>query len=428
MRKLTRLTINATPALVLAGILAGSFPACGGGGSDDGSTLEDTNGSGGAGSNAVNNANNAVNNANTTSILTVTGGGGETSTSSTTGEGGSGAGECGGQSVKAEPVQVNLLLVIDRSGSMNDTPDGFDDDKWTTMVDSLNTALDGIEGKMSVGVQLFPDASVQTEAGCEVPTDASIAVPVSGGSDAIDAVKSALASSENTPGGNTPAAAALALAHEYFTQGAGADLEGENYVLLAIDGGPNCNYDLTCEAATCTTNIDGDCPKGIDCCSGDPGVPEACLDDDGTIAQVKALADAGITTFVVGIPGSDQEAYQVVLDALAEEGGAPASDTSPKYYQVNDADELSETLVALTSDLVTSCSLALERTPPDLNKVNVFVDNEVVPKLGDDGWEYDNSTSPPTIVIKGETCAALESEGAQSVRVEFGCPTIEVPK
>ena len=27
MRKLTRLTINATPALVLAGILAGSFPA-----------------------------------------------------------------------------------------------------------------------------------------------------------------------------------------------------------------------------------------------------------------------------------------------------------------------------------------------------------------------------------------------------------------
>jgi len=427
MRKLTRLTINVSPALVLAGILAGSFPACDSGGDGD-STLPETTGSGGQ--NTANNASN-INNSSVTGFFT-NGAGGETSGSSNTGEGGSGAGECGGDAVNAEPVQVNLLLVIDRSGSMTATPEGFDDDKWTTMVDSLNTALDGINGQMSVGLQFFPDASVEEENGCGVPGGSSISVPVSGGADAVGDVKAALEASENAPSGNTPTATALALAHEYFTSGAGADLEGENYVLLALDGGPNCNPGLTCAADSCTANIDGICPVPNDgsCCSEqeDPELNLLCLDGDRSVAQVQALAEAGITTFVVGIPGSDQDAYQVVLDALAVEGGAPASNESPKYYQVTDAEELSDTLIALTSDLVTSCELLLESTPPDLMKVNVFVNGEVVPSLGDDGWEYDRSTSPPTIVIKGETCATIETEGVESVSVEFGCPTIDIPK
>ena len=74
------------------------------------------------------------------------------------------------------------------------------------------------------------------------------------------------------------------------------------------------------------------------------------------------------------------------------------------------------------------CELVLDEAPPNPREVNVFVNDEVVPRLGDDGWELDDSTSPPTIVIKGETCAVIETQGVQSVLVEFGCPTIDIPK
>src|SRR5690606_16888470 len=128
-RSFERYSKTGLPLLVLAGALASSAPACGGAESNDDATLDDTSGSGGSSAGTSNNSSGG------TGVIQITTGSGGSSANST-GEGGSGAGECGGQVVDAEPVEVNLLLVIDRSRSMEDTPDGFDDDKWTTMVNS----------------------------------------------------------------------------------------------------------------------------------------------------------------------------------------------------------------------------------------------------------------------------------------------------
>lgn len=150
------------------------------------------------------------------------------------------------------------------------------------------------------------------------------------------------------------------------------------------------------------------------------------FDDARTVQRVKDLRAAGIKTFVVGIPGAT--AYAAVLDQLAVEGETATSTTSPRYFEVVDAASLGDTLTSITRDLVRTCELSLETEPPDRAKVNVFIDDEVLPKPGDDGWDYDDSTTPPTLVIKGATCEHVKSMGAESVRVEFGCPTVEVPQ
>lgn len=332
-------------------------------------------------------------------------------------------GDCGGQAVKAEPTVANLLFVIDRSGSMSGQMDADDAEvgtRWAAMVDALDGALDHVSEDLSLGLQFFPAAG---SVGCTMPTSTEeLTVSVAPGASAVTQIRTAL--SEAAPGGDTPAAAALQLAYEFFTEGDGKDLPGKSYVLLALDGGPNCNTDpeLSCGEDSCTRNIEGTCPIDGNCCDG---VTDHCLDDDRTEAQVQRLADAGIRTLVVGIPGSDAEPYVTVLDRLAVAGGAPASTTSPKYYKVEDPEALSDTMRRLTAELITSCELQLEQEPPDREMVNVFIDDEVLPK-SDDTWDYDDTTDPPTIVIMGEACEGLKSSGAESVRVEFNCPTVIV--
>jgi hypothetical protein len=338
---------------------------------------------------------------------------------------------CGGDEVKAAPAVVNLLFVIDRSQSMESIPTGFTTSKWQAMVTSLKQALEGVRGKMAVGLQFFPDAPEgSADARCGMPLGAELTVPVAAGDVAVNVIEEKL--DESLPTGSTPTADALALAGKFFSAGAGASLEGKKYVLLALDGGPNCNEALSCgedtlaDRARCTQTYDKPESCGatspFNCCNQQG---KGCLDAERVVGEVERLRDAGIVTIVVGIPGS--EPYAEVLDALADKGGAAASATSPKYFKVEDPASLTAALGALTLDLIKTCELQLESEPPAADKVNVYLDGVVVPQLGDDGWELDSSTAPPIIRLKGATCAGLEKNGAKSISAEFGCPTILVP-
>lgn len=334
---------------------------------------------------------------------------------------------CGASKLTADPPVVNVLLVIDKSSSMQDES-GFSQSKWLALRDGLTSALTQTKERVSYGMSFFPFGNdpKATPATCETPSVSEPLIPIADGTTSVPQILSAL--DQYLPAGGTPTAAALKAAGDYLIHGAGKNLPGKSYVLLATDGGPNCNDDLRCEAATCTLNMEGfDC--GGNCCSPtlDPKGPESCLDSDASEAAVKVLADAGVKTFVVGIPGS--ELYHATLDRLAQAGLEAQPGGPPYYYAVSasgDTTGLTDVLTRITNGVITTCELQLGSTPPDLDRLNVVIDGQTIPQLGPDGWSVDQSTSPPTIVLKGATCQMMETQGAQAVDVTFGCPTVLV--
>jgi hypothetical protein len=337
---------------------------------------------------------------------------------------------CGSTSISATARDANVLLLVDKSGSMLQTPSGFSMRKWEALKTALRSALDSSSERLALGLSLFPNDPTRTIAAncrgncCAMPEgDAAIGVPVENGTAALPKVLAAL--DETAPGGATPTGKALDAALAYFTAGAGKDLAGAKYVILATDGGPNCNESLTCEAATCTTNLDGSCRSGNCCDPSAGGSRISCLDHDAVTAKISALASAGVKTFVVGIPGA--EAYREYLDQFAVAGGAANTDGPYKYFAVEAAGGvagLTATFEKITGSLITSCRLQLDAEPPT-GEVAVFVDDERVAP-GPDGWELDTSTSPPTVVMQGKSCDDLTAKGARAVSVVFGCPAPQI--
>jgi hypothetical protein len=319
---------------------------------------------------------------------------------------------------------ANIMLVIDKSLSMVDQPTGFDLDKWAALKSALNESLTNVAGQVNFGMILYPFSL-----GEPIPTDqctGDICCTVPPGTTAVnvgidptmDTVPAILEALDQTaPSGGTPTAAALSSAYEYFVNGDGAQLAGDRYVLLATDGGPNCNSDNTCDADTCTPNLDGQCTAN--CCEG---AGEFCLDDANVVAQIDALYAAGIPTFVIGIPGT--EVYASYLDTFAQAGGA----TNPEgtYYAVEatgGVEALAQTFTDITTHLVRSCEVQLASEPPNMDLVNVAVDCQVVPWQDGAGWEI-SPDDPTLLVLKGNTCSYITDQGAERVDVVYGCPMI----
>lgn len=348
---------------------------------------------------------------------------------------------CGNSTLQATVKPVNILLVVDRSGSMLQTPTGFTQDKWTAMTAAVTAAVTATANTVSYGLELFPYGNVIPEGGteaddCAMPS--GVQVQVQPGTTALPLITSAL---QIAPAGNTPTEIALDNALTYYTTGPGASLTGDKYVLLATDGGPNCGPNVTqCTSATCTYNLDGLCPNSVNlpagCCDdatfSTPLNPahHRCLDDAGTVAKISALATAGIKTIVVGIPGSD--VYSATLDAMATAGGAAASTTSPMYYKVDTtggAGALTTTLTNITKNLVTSCvlnipNLSQNANPDDVHVlVNFGTGQQVVNRViaADAGSGYVLDLNAKTVTLTGTYCDQVTTAGAQSVTVVLGC-------
>jgi hypothetical protein len=334
---------------------------------------------------------------------------------------------CAKNTVKGTLIPANLLLVVDRSGSMNcNLPsDGQSTteceaapvrkfpalpSKWELTRDGLGSAIDQLQASgndVSTGVIMFP-----IDDRCAVTDDPNN--PANSGVELLPlddphriALKTYLGAVN--PKGLTPIAGSTILAYSYFHQKLLAgQITGNNFVVLLTDGFETCKSDE---------------------------LPKLLAQD------VPAAASIGIRTFVIGAPGSEDA--RSLLSQIAFIGGTAKSaacthDPAPNnvgdcHFDMTTAQDFGAELtaaLAAISGTVLSCELDVPQSdqglPVDKDRVNVDLNGATIAPDNDpcataNGWQYNADKSK--IVLCGTACTDAKKPNSE-VTIVLGCPTI----
>jgi hypothetical protein len=354
---------------------------------------------------------------------------------------GSGNGDaCGADHYDAESAPVDLIFMLDQSGSMDGDAEGGGT-LWDAVTSALITFVQdpGAAG-LGLSLQYFPlsdgtpcqpcgggcNACVNgccavtngqpcdntcgssicingqcaqvPGASCEIGDYAAPEVPLATLPGAASAVVASLAS--HSPTGNTPTGPALQGAIDYASGWLASNPSRKAAVVLATDGKPNA----------CSPN------------------------DVSAIAALAAAAAGGspsIVTFVIGVGDELAE-----LNSIAAAGGTGQAFLVDTNQNVND-----QFLAALLSiqDAVLACEYLIP-TPtsgnPDYNLVNVEVSLQnqpphTLPKVpgpadcdADGGWYYDNPAAPEKIIMCPASCDALQADPGAQLDILLGCDSV----
>lgn len=274
---------------------------------------------------------------------------------------------CMGEEIVAESVPPNVMILLDKSGSM-DRSAGGGQTKWEAAVNAIESLLATYGDQIRFGLVVYPDGNR-----C-APGKVLVDVGANTASDIIDTLAS------TSPEGSTPIGASLEAMRGHPSL---SDPGRENYVLLITDGEEMC-------------------------------------DGDGESAVEDLLAqNPSVKTFVVGF-GSGVDASE--LNAMAVAGGT-ALPGNTKYYQADDAASL-EAAFADIGRAVLSCSYPLGDVPATLTADDIFIyfDGQAVPRSEADGWTYDKPNNQ--VIFHGPACESLRDGEVEDLVIVHGCPVI----
>jgi hypothetical protein len=346
-------------------------------------------------------------------VTGLTGGAGQGLTGGDVGppSGTAGSMSCGQATVPIMPLPPDILIVEDRSGSMdNDQNDTACQNggcgaasKWALITAAINQVVSTTDTTVNWGLKFFADADNQ----CGV--NANVAVPVASGSG--PAVATAITGSTKANGGvnngsYTPTRAAINAATAYM--GTLTDTNPK-YILLATDGLPNCP--------------DG-CGNGGMSCTTTPNAAETTAVE----TAITAAQTAGYKTFVVGIATANDMAANAALNGFATSGGEPQTGAATSYYSVNDT----ATLVAALNKIVgiiASCTISLSTAPAGFSNVVISATdangNPVpIPMDPTNGWSYDANKA--NIILNGTACTDLQSGSYSDFKFNYACDGVTI--
>jgi hypothetical protein len=356
-----------------------------------------------------------------------TGHGGQAGTTAMTGSGGTGAGgqvgsgaggspatgtagidgtggmrTCGLQQFAPTPKNADILLVLDRSASMQDPPDSSTTaSKWSIVVPTLDAVITSTDTSVLWGMKSFPEGSGSECVAGSVTNAIDVGVAAGNAAAVTGAINT------TTPAGNgTPTGDAINSAVMYLKS-----LSDSNpkYIVLATDGEPSC------AAIPSSENTSGAKTYAV--------------------TAITSAKTAGFPTFVIGIATSDAS-DTATLNAMADAGGeVPASASNPlapHFYLANNTATLTASLDSITGQ-ISSCLFPLSMPPPvpnDSTKLGVYLGAGMTKIPYDskmaNGWAY-TDTNDSAVEVFGSWCTMIQAAGAGAVQIIFGCMSIDVP-
>lgn len=344
----------------------------------------------------------------------------------------SGACACATESKTANPVPLDLFIMLDQSGSMDESLQSGGT-KWT----AVTTALKGFWGDpanagLGVGLQYFPIAAGGAACGvfCNVDADCGAAAcgPClfglclgggGGGGDSCAVADYAMAAVEiatlnnaqvnalnsslngHSPTTNTPTGPALQGAVNHAKAWAQAHPTHKVAVVLATDGEPTeCDpQDIPSIAAIAAAGV-----------NGSPSVPTFVIGVGSSLANLNAIAVGGGTgsAYIVDTGGNVVQQFEAALAAIQDSAlGCEYTIPQPQMGQLD------------------YNKVNVQYTPggggaPQLI-ANVATAADCNPATG--GWYYDNNAAPTKIILCDKTCTTVAADQSGKVDILLGCAT-----
>jgi hypothetical protein len=306
---------------------------------------------------------------------------------------------------------AQLMLVLDRSGSMSFAVDGTVPDasghlprgvpsRWRALHDALQTTLTPLDSTLAMGAKFFPEV-LTTDPNVAPPRDEECRTDQGVGlAPALGNVASILRTFDATyPRGGTPTAEAVRLAAARLQQ----ERSVARTLVLATDGAPNCNGDLDVNQCVCTAPFQ---------CSAVVDGRYSCLDDTRAISAIRDVYEGlKVPVYVVGIGGADRPEWLAVLDQMAIAGGRPRV-SGTRHYNVQSGTELTQALRSI-GDTIAKCTYLTPSSPTDPNAIVVEIDGEPVARdtTGTSGWDWVDRDFG-TLAFSGDACVRASSGGA----------------
>jgi hypothetical protein len=305
---------------------------------------------------------------------------------------------CLGTPLPVERFAAEVIFAIDRSGSMAErTPSGTT--RWNALTTALQRVLPGFDRELSMGLIQFPGTITMADQ-CGNNTRLDLAPRIANSRNILASL------ARTTPIGGTPTFDALQTAARYYRSTPSTGRIRGRYIVLATDGGPNCNGTLSPQTCVCTS------PRG---CLGFRG-NFSCLDDVRTVGLLRDVVSEGVATFVIGVPS--EPGLEVTLGQLAIAGGRPRM-AARTYYPAEDTDQFASAFRQITTALV-RCRYVTNPVE-DSSRVSVRVGMRDV--LQDpshtEGWDWINPQTGE-FLLYGTACEATQ-QANNFVALRYGC-------